>query len=356
MSRLSKAQQLLKEKDLDAVFLTDMSNVKYVSKFVGSIAYCLIKRDKGYLLADKRYFEQAKTQCRGFEVVEWNSVSKPYHVVLKQLCHNDRIKNVGFEKNKICYADYVKLCENQDVSITAIDSFIEELRYVKDENEIEVLKSAAAIADKAFADILNYIKPGVTEKDIQRELQISLLRYGAEGPSFDTIIAVGEHSAVEHAVPGDRAVKSGDFVLMDFGALYEGYHSDITRTVVVGHADDRQKEIYQRVYESNICAESRMKDGLPGIEAQKYSEEPVKDSKYFEFFSKGLGHGVGLDIHENPFMNYKCCQTLKSGCVVTVEPRIHINGFGGVRIEDMVIIREEKCEVITKSPKELLVL
>lgn len=227
---------------------------------------------------------------------------------------------------------------------------------MKDENEIELLKIAANIADKAFDDILNYIREGVTEKDVLKELHMSLLKYGASGPSFNTIVASGERSSMEHAKPTDTVIKRGDLVLMDFGALYEGYHSDMTRTVIVGEADEKQTEIYDNVYKSITYVEERIKSGVKGIDAQKMSEEPVKGSRYFEYFSKGLGHGVGLDNHENPFMNLKCPHVLKKNCIVTAEPRIHIRGWGGVRIEDMLLITDDSCEVLTKSEKKLIIL
>ncbi len=355
--RLKNARNLLEKKNLEAVILTDLSNIRYVSNFAGTVAYCLITGNAGYMIVDKRYYEQAQNQCEEFQIFEWSKLANPPYKVIGKICEYESIKSLGFEKNKISLLTYEDILSNvSGLILHPVESFIEDLRYVKDKNEIELLKTAAGIGDKAFDDILNYIKEGVTEKDILRELNISLLKYGAAGPSFNTIVAGGERSSMEHARPTDSVIKRGNFVLMDFGALYEGYRSDMTRTVIVGEPNEKQAEIYDSVYKSITYVEDRIKSGTKGTEAQKISEEPVRNSKYFEYFSKGLGHGVGLDVHENPFINQNCTHVLEKNCVVTAEPRIHIPGWGGVRIEDMLLITDDGCEVLTKSKKELIAL
>ena len=237
-----------------------------------------------------------------------------------------------------------------------LENTINQLRSVKTSDEIESIKKAQAIAEEAFNHILTFIKPGVTEKQIALELDFYMLSHGAEALSFETIAVTGEKTSMPHGVPDDVIVKEGDLVTMDFGAVYKGYHSDMTRTVAVGKASDEQKKIYDVVLSAQKNALSVLKKGLPCAEADKAARSIIEEAGYGEYFGHGTGHGVGVEIHEGPNLSPRSTQKLQAGNVVTVEPGIYIPEKFGVRIEDMALITEKGYENLTSSPKELIIL
>ena len=233
---------------------------------------------------------------------------------------------------------------------------IEKLRMIKTDDEIRTIRRAAEIADEAFSHILTFIKPGVTELEVSNELEFFMRRLGASESSFDTIVASGKRSALPHGVATGKTIENGDMVTLDFGALYDGYVSDITRTVAVGEPTEELKKIYHIVLEAQMRACSALKPGMTGKEADAVARDYIKDHGYGEAFGHSTGHGIGLEVHEGPGLSFRSDTVLKPGMVVTVEPGIYVPGLGGVRIEDDVLITEDGCELLTSSPKELIIL
>lgn len=237
-----------------------------------------------------------------------------------------------------------------------LDNMIDALRMVKSESEIEKIKKAQKIAEGAFDDICGFIKPGVTEKEIALRLEHYMLTHGAEGLSFETIAVSGKNTSMPHGVPTDKKIEIGDFVTMDYGALYDGYHSDMTRTVAVGKVSDEQKKVYNTVLEAQKAGLDFIRPGVSGKDADRVSRDIIENAGYGEYFGHSLGHGVGVEIHEKPNLSPSSEFILKKGNVVTVEPGIYVPGKFGVRIEDFAVITENGAENMTHCPKELIIL
>lgn len=357
MKRIQKLEERLKAERLDGILLVSDSNIRYMTGFTGSDSYVVISEDSRGLITDSRYTEQAEAECEGFEVIRWRSPAPGLTETIQSTCDRYGIKRLGFEKNKVTFELFEKLSENlKEIVLVPTSGLVEGIRYIKDENEAECIRTAAKIADEAFNEILNYIRIGVTEKDIERELQYLIKKKGADDIGFPIIVASGKRSSLPHAVPSDKKIGKGDFVTMDFGAMYKGYRSDMTRTIVVGEADEKQKDIYNIVKAAQEKAVNAIRAGVSGKVPDDSARGHIKDAGYGEFFGHGLGHGVGLDIHEEPFMSPNCEKTLVEGNIITVEPGIYLPDWGGVRIEDTVLVRADGAEILTRSLKGLIVL
>jgi len=242
------------------------------------------------------------------------------------------------------------------IELVPVSESVEKLRLIKSNEEIKILEEAAKIADHAFDHILTYIKPGLTEIAVMNELEFFMRKQGATSSSFDIIVASGLRSALPHGVASEKVIETGDFVTLDFGAYYKGYCSDITRTIAVGEPSDKLKEIYNIVLEAQLRGVNGIKAGLTGREADALTRDYITEKGYGEYFGHSTGHGIGLEIHEAPGLAFRSDTVLEPGMAVTVEPGIYIPGIGGVRIEDDIIVTSEGNEVITKSPKELIIL
>jgi Xaa-Pro aminopeptidase len=265
------------------------------------------------------------------------------------------IKRLGFEKDFVTVGNYQKLAEGlSGIELVGLDDTIIELRAVKDLEEIELLAQAEAIGDKAFAHILDFLRPGLTERQVAIELERHMQDLGASGTSFETIVASGPRSAMPHGVASERVIGKNEFVKLDFGCVYKGYCSDMTRTVVVGKADGKQREIYHIVLEAQMAALAGIKAGITGVEADALARDVIVAKGYGDNFGHGLGHGVGLAIHELPRASRLSDNVLQPNSIVTVEPGIYLPGWGGVRIEDMVVVQEDGVRNLTSSPKELI--
>ena len=322
-----KVTELLKKKNLDAILISDGYNMRYLSGFGGATGYLYISADQKVLMTDSRYTTQAKQEAPKFAVVEV-STEKGYRELITECIRKDQAKTIGFE----------------------------DLRCIKTEEELEKVAKAEAIGDQAFQKILGDIKPGVTELTIAAKLDYYMRELGAEGNSFDTIVASGLHSAMPHAVPTAKKLEKGDFITMDFGCRYDGYCSDMTRTVVLGEASSKQKEIYGIVLKAQMAALEQICAGKTGSEVDQVARGLIAEAGYGEYFGHGLGHSVGLFIHEEPRLSPKCHSVLQKNMTMTVEPGIYIPEFGGVRIEDLVVITEKGCRNLAHSPKELIEL
>ena len=352
---INKLKQFLKT-DHEAVLICSEVNRRYFTGFPSSDGYLLVTKKDAVFFADSRYIEAAQSSVKDCKAVLLTRVS----VEIKDYIRKNGILKIYTERNRISVstADFLKTAflPCRVTFSKRLESLITSLREVKRAEEVECIKKAQAIAEDAFGHVLEFIKPGVTEKQIALELDFYMLSHGAEAVSFETIAVTGAKTSMPHGVPDDTIVKNGDFITMDFGAVYKGYHSDMTRTVAVGNVTDEQKNIYNIVLKAQQNALSVLKSGISCADADKAARSIIEDAGYGEYFGHGTGHGVGVEIHEEPSLSPRSKQTLKAGNVVTVEPGIYIPAKFGVRIEDVVIFTEDGCENITKSPKNLLVI
>ncbi|WP_099190392.1 M24 family metallopeptidase [Tepidibacter mesophilus] len=352
MNRINKLREHMKNSDLDAVLIYKAENRRYLSHFTGTTGYVLITKDKNLFFTDFRYIQQATNQCENFEIVEI-SREKPVTDFLKDM----NIKNLGFEDDYMDFSTYSRFSkELENINFVPLKGHMLALRAIKDAQEIDIIRKAASIADEAFSHILTFIKPGVCEIDVALELEYFMKKKGATGLSFDSIVASGKRSSLPHGVASDKIIEEGDFLTLDFGCVYNGYCSDMTRTIVVGKASDRQKEIYNIVLNAQMRALENIKPGMTGFELDKIARDAITDAGYGEYFGHGLGHGVGLEVHEMPNVNPNAQNTLLPGMIITDEPGIYIPDFGGVRIEDLIVITIDGYEVLSNSTKELIEL
>ncbi|TDX45413.1 M24 family metallopeptidase [Orenia marismortui] len=352
--RISKLQAELKEKELDALLINTPENRRYMTGFTGTAGTVLVSQEEAILITDFRYTQQAKKQAPDYRVVEFKgSKLDKINELLKGL----KIDTLGFEATYENYNTYLNYKEKLDVSLKATENIVKKIRMIKNSDEIEKIKKAVEITDDAFTMIREFLRIGVIERDVALELEFFMKKAGATDNAFDFIVASGERSALPHGVASDKKITAGDFVTMDFGCVYDGYHSDMTRTVVVGEeATTKQKEIYEIVLKAQLEAIKGIKAGIKGSEVDKIARDIIAQAGYEDYFGHGLGHCVGLEIHEGPRLSPKDDTVLEAGMVVTVEPGIYLPNWGGVRIEDIVVVTEDGCEILTESSKELLII
>jgi Xaa-Pro aminopeptidase len=354
IKRISQLRKALEGLQLEALLITNPFNRRYISGFTGSAGFVLVTGSKAFFLADFRYVTQAKEQSPAFEVVE--HAAKPMETV-KELLTGLGIRQVGLEQNDLTYALYKSYEEDLDgLQVVPTSHVVEKLRMYKDEEELALMQAAADLADRSFTHILDFLKPGVSEREIALELEFFMRKNGATSSSFDTIVASGERSALPHGVASDRKLGLNEFVKMDYGALLNGYCSDITRTVVLGTPSDKHKEIYHIVKEAQEACLQGLKPGITGREGDAIARDIIKKAGYGDCFGHGTGHSLGMQVHENPRLSPLCDIVFEPGMTVTVEPGIYLPGFGGVRIEDDVIFTETGVKILTHSTKELLLL
>lgn len=342
-------KSILKEKNLDAIIITSPENLYYFSGFTGGEGLLVFSSEKKYIIVDGRYTIQAKKQATEFEIIEYSVM--PYKLIADM-----GFKNIGFEDKTISYNSYKNMCNAIDGTFVGISDNLNEFRKVKNAEECVNIRRAEKIGDMAFEHILQFIKPGIAEREIALELEFFMKKQGASALSFDTIVAVGERSALPHANLTDTKVENGKVVLMDFGCIYNGYCSDMTRTVAVGNVDDKTKNIYDTVLKAQLSAIDAIKSGVSNKYVDKVARDIIEKSGYGKTLTHSLGHGVGLEIHEQPNLSPRSEDILKKGNIVTVEPGIYVEGFCGIRIEDLVMVTDEGCENFTHSPKDLIIL
>lgn len=345
--RIDRLFEQLQENE--AVFISSFPNIFYYSAFTSGDAYLLLTHNGKYLITDSRYTLQAKQQAKGFEILD---IKYGFERVFAKAAE----KYIGFEENSMNVREYkafrMKLAENQD--FVEMQRIIDKPRRIKDESEIIKISEAEKIGDEALSHILGVIREGMTEREIAVELEYFMKKRGASALSFDTIAASGARSAMPHGVASDKKLEKGDFLTLDFGCVYEGYCSDMTRTVVIGKASETQKEIYNIVLSAQKAAIEAIRAGAVCSEIDAAARKVITAAGYGDNFGHGLGHSVGIEIHENPSFSPKCDDILRSGNVITVEPGIYIEGFGGVRIEDLVLVRDNEAVNLTSSPKNLI--
>jgi len=354
--RLERLRQALQEQQLDALIVTNPLNRRYLSGFTGSAGTLLITNDHALLMTDFRYEAQAKIEAPNYE---FRLVSSEAVVAqsLPGLIQEFGIQRLGFEASTVNVAQFSSwrkelAAAEVQVKFFETEGLIEHLRRVKDPAEIDLLRRAVAIGDEAFAAIRSMLRPTMREREVAWELEKMMRERGAEGLAFDIIVASGDNGSRPHARAGDAELGVGRPIVMDFGARVNGYHGDMTRTVILGEADEQFWSIYNIVLEAQQKAEAAIRPGMTGLAADAVARDHIAAAGYAEAFGHGLGHGVGLAIHEEPRLSYLRQDLLPVGAVVSVEPGIYLPGWGGVRIEDLVIITETGVEVLTQSSKD----
>ncbi|MCJ8013469.1 Xaa-Pro peptidase family protein [Paenibacillus sp. KQZ6P-2] len=340
--------------ELDGMLIESPSNRRYITGFTGTAGTVLISRNQAKLITDFRYVEQAGAQAIGFEIVRVSKASMIQQIADEVSKMN--MNKLGFEKEHLTFGTYQKLQNAIAAELVPVAGVIENLRMVKSETEIGFLRTAAQIADTSFAEILEHIRPGLTEKEIANTLESTLRKHGADSSSFNLIVVSGHRSALPHGLASEKIIENGDMLTFDFGAYYKGYRSDITRTIAIGKPDKQLQDIYQIVLEAEMKCIALLKPGALCSEIDTFTHNYIESLGYGEYFGHGTGHGIGLDIHEEPFFSTTSEKVLAPGMIVTVEPGIYIPNLGGVRIEDDVLITDTGYEIITNASRELIVL
>ncbi len=358
--RLAALRDLLAQRQLDALLVSQPESRYYLSGYTGtdlpprdSAGYLLITAQTAHLLTDMRTRQQAEQEALSYEVVQYPAGARAMETVA-DLARKLGVRRLAFEGIHLPYKFYSELREALDPAIELVPQFdlVDQLRIIKDPSELRALRAAIDILDDAFAHLARFIEPGCPEERVAWELEAYLRTHGAQGVSFDPITVGGPQAAIPHAVPSDRPLREGEPIVIDIGALLNKYCSDMTRTVCIGPVPPKLEEIYGIVLEAQLAAERAIRPGMTGQEADAIAREVITRAGYGEAFGHGLGHGIGLEVHEPPWLSRtKGDIVLRPGMVFSVEPGIYLPGWGGVRIEDLVLLRDDGCEVLSRSPK-----
>lgn len=353
MSRVEKLRNCMKELEVDGYFVTTLQNVRYLTGFTGTTGVAFVTANEQFFITDFRYREQATEQCKNFDVIIHQAgVFQELACIIDDL----GLQRIAIEADEMNVATYQQLQSILNIEIVPTSGVIEKIREVKDASEIKIIRQAIEIADQAYEHILTFIKPGITEIQVANELDFYMRSLGASGVSFDTIVASGVRSSMPHGVASQKVIESGDLITLDFGCYYEGYVSDMTRTIALGTIDPKLKEIYEIVLRANEIVNENTKAGITGKQMDALARDYITQKGYGDDFGHSTGHGIGLDIHEGPSISFRNEEPLVVNNIVTNEPGIYLAGLGGVRIEDDLLIQEGGVEILNHSPKELIIL
>ena len=341
--------------EVDGLLLTSRYSRHYGAEYDIAEGVAIVTKAGCRYFTDSRYIEAAEKGIQGFDVLEMNRQNN-YIVRLNDAIADFGVKTLGFEEEYLTVAELQHYEKELQAQLVPYNEKIHSFRGAKEEWELERMKKAQDIADKAFAEVLTRIKTGMTEKELQAEIIYCLLKNGADGPSFSPIVVSGPNTSLPHGVAGDRAIQEGDFVTMDFGALYGGYCSDMTRTVAIGYATEEMKTVYNTVLQAQLAGIAASKAGVIGKDVDNAARKVIEDAGYGAFFGHGYGHSVGLEIHEKPNCGRYSEDIMVENCVASAEPGIYIPGKFGVRIEDCLIYKPDGTENITHSPKNLIII
>lgn len=343
---------LSKNQGAQAALITSAHNKFYLTGFTGTTATVLVTESNQYVMVDFRYIDQAKSQCKNSVVLLTDDVNNTVAKCINDIISKEQIETIGFEKDQMTFSEHEMFSSSIKAQLVGVD--FNELRLFKLEEEIEIMQKAADIADEAIGHIMEVIKPGMTESEVDLILYNKIRQLGAQSFSFNTIVASGWRGAMPHGVASSKVIEASDFVTIDFGAVYEGYCSDLTRTFAMSRqADKKLVEIYEIVLRAQVSALEACKPNVATRDIDKIARDIITDAGYGSYFQHGTGHGLGVLIHEAPRLNKISTEVLKEGMVVTIEPGIYIPGLGGVRIEDDVLITKDGCIRLTKSDKQL---
>lgn len=354
-SSLKRLQKIVKTENLDCLLVTEITNIRYLTGFSGTSAKLAVFPNKSYFFTDFRYREQSAKQVKGAQVIVGQR--DPIADFPKFPPFKKKNVKIGFQAESISYGVLDQIKELlPDALLIPTTGLVNSLSIVKTMDEIKKIKEAVKISDLAFERVLGIIEPGVRENEIAAELEYQMKMLGSEKPGFDTIIASGWRGALPHGVASDKKVKKGELITMDFGAIYQGYHSDITRTVMLGKANSRQKKVYNLVLRAQMTAIKAAKTGITGKALDAKARKVIDRAGYGKYFGHGLGHGLGTVVHDSPSVSTLSDTVMKSNMVVTIEPGIYIPKWGGIRIEDDIVIKKNSCVVLNKAVKELIEL
>ncbi len=354
MNHIQQIAAALPEYELDAMLIVSAPGERYAVGFEGE-GLVLVTQSSCHYFTDSRYIEAAQNAIQNAHV-DCVGRGRSHLDLAAQVMESEGLHAVGFESDRVSVERLELWQEKLPCTLIAAPALLNKLRAVKDADEQAFMRQSQAITDRAFANLLNFIRPGVTEREVAARLVYELMRLGGTKPSFDPIVAAGPGGSMPHAVPGVRVIEPGMFVTLDFGCIYEGYCSDMTRTVAVGTPTDEMVQVYHTVLDAQLAGLAAARAGVTGHEADKAARDVIDRAGYGEYFGHALGHSLGLEIHESPNFSPSEQSILSAGAVLSCEPGIYLPGRFGVRIEDVVILTPDGCENITDSPKELLIL
>ncbi len=352
--RREALRALFAQHAVDGVLITSREGSRYFTGFTGTESFAFVTEQEAVILVDSRYIEQAQAQCTDMTVELFQSSLDDH---MRRWLSKLQVKRLGVEDSSLTL-QVAKRVESwqSNLQLVGMSEALESLRVTKDEHEVSLIKEAVRIADVSWSAVLSQIQVGMTEREVAGRLEFLFRQNGALGPSFETIIASGYRSAMPHGVASDKKIEKGDTIVMDFGCIYEGYCSDITRTVFMGEIPEKMGQVYDIVLDAQIQAESTAKANMPGSEVDAVARKVIDQAGYGKYFGHGLGHSLGLLIHESPNFSPKCQTPIPSGAVLSVEPGIYLPGVGGVRIEDIGMVHDDHFEVYTQSTKEKIIL
>jgi Xaa-Pro aminopeptidase len=353
--RITCLREEMAKANLDAMLITDIVNISWLSGFTGSSAVLIVTQDNNLFCTDSRYVTQAAQECPGFNL--YKRERGGMEEIIQQL-NTMPVKTIGFEENQLIWKSWKTITDAlaENLSLVPAYRILEKLRHIKDNTEIALIQAACDIADRAFDHIITFIQPGITERDVMLELEWFMRKEEHAEVAFDTILASGPRSALPHGHATERVLQMGDFITMDYGARWKGYCSDITRTVILGNPNEEQKKVYGIVKDANQKAMDAMVAGRCAKEPDDIARGIIRDAGYGAYFGHGLGHSLGRDVHDGPGLSPYSAFNLEAGMVITVEPGIYIPEWGGVRIEQDVLVTEGEPQILTHSTTELVIL
>jgi Xaa-Pro aminopeptidase len=352
--RLKAVRVLMTKLRLQSMLVTERAHVRYLTGFSGSCGLCLITLTKQFFITDRRYKSQAPQEVHGFKIIIAKQNLFPVFVERKLIPIQSRI---GFESQHISVADMNSLKKLLPLrQFIPVKSILENVTAIKDDKEIELIRFAARISDKVFKNLLPLVRPGVHEYDIAAEISYLHRKYGAECDAFDPIVASGERGALPHARASEKRIRRGEMVVLDFGCCYHGYNSDITRTLAVGNPSAEMKNVYQIVLDAQKKAIEAVRNGVTARSIDAIARKHIRQNGYGRYFIHSLGHGLGIHVHDPLRISAISAAVLQTGNVMTIEPGIYLPGRGGVRIEDDIVVRENGCDILTTSSKELIIV
>lgn len=353
-ARLTALRESMSARRLDALLVTNIDNIFYLSGFAGSTAVLLVTADKCCILVDPRYTIQARAECALAEVREYSG--KTGTAAAAELVSELSPKSLGYEAAHVSVTTYRELRKlvGRSTGLRATDSLVETLRMVKDAEEIRTIQTASGMADATFDSVIREIRPGMTEREVAALVDITMRRMGADESAFPTIAAAGPNAAKPHATPSDNVVERGHMLKLDFGARYKRYSSDLTRTIFVGKPNAQYRKVYAAALDAQLAAIDAIRPGVLGADVDAVARDLIASKGYGDSFTHGLGHMIGIAVHDGPAFSSTSKVILKPGMVASVEPGIYIQDWGGVRIEDDILVTDSGAEVLTRAPKELI--
>lgn len=356
MLRLANIRSAMLDRGMDGLLIMNEKNQRYASGFEFTDGVILVTLDSAFLFTDSRYIEAAERDVPYNFTIRMFGNGKRLQTLVREAIRDSRLRVVGAEETTLSYASYLTWQAELGRELRPCCGLMQELRAIKDDDELEYMRQAQEISERALEDVLHIIRPGITERDIAAEITYRLLKHGGDGMSFDPIAVTGVNSSMPHGVPSDTQVKAGDFITMDFGCTKNGYCSDMTRTVAVGYATDEMKNVYDTVLRAQLAGIAAAKAGVTGAEIDKAARTVINNAGYGEYFGHGFGHSLGLEVHESPCAAPNVDTVMPAYSVISAEPGIYLPGKFGVRIEDVIILHKDGCENITHADKSLLIL